>query len=135
MLHDQFFGMLGRMQDLTQQKCVPCEGGVEPLKRAEFQPYLDAVNDWSVVDNDLQIEKEFVFKNFKQALAFINKVGEIAESEGHHPDIYLHNFKKVKISLMTHAIKGLSTNDFILAAKIDALASSWTRFRIPWIYD
>ncbi|RJR16215.1 4a-hydroxytetrahydrobiopterin dehydratase [Candidatus Microgenomates bacterium] len=112
------------MQDLTKQKCVACEGGVEPLKRAEFQQYLDAVNNWLVVHNDLQIEKEFVFKNFKQALVFINKVGEIAESEGHHPDMYLHNFKKVKISLMTHAIGGLSTNDFILAAKIDAIASS-----------
>ena len=112
------------MQDLTKQKCVPCEGGVEPLKRDEFQKYLNAVNNWSVVNNELQIEKEFVFKNFKQALAFTNQVGEIAESEGHHPDINLHNFKKVKISLMTHAIGGLSTNDFILAAKIDALASS-----------
>ncbi len=107
------------MQPLTQQKCVPCEGGTKPLTRTEFQQFLDAVNGWSAVNNDLVIEKNFKFKDFKAALSFIIKVGEIAESEGHHPDIYLHNWNKVKIILSTHAIGGLSINDFILAAKIE----------------
>lgn len=107
------------MQSLLLQKCVPCEGGTKPLTKSEFQQYLDAVNDWSVVNNDLAIEKNFKFKDFKEALTFINQVGEIAESEGHHPDIYLHNWNKVKITLSTHAIGGLSINDFILAAKIE----------------
>lgn len=112
------------MVDLTQQKCVPCEGGTAPLKRSEFEVYLSAVPDWTVINNDLAIEKDFKFKNFKEALAFVNHVGEIAESEGHHPDIFLHSWRKVKLTLSTHAIKGLSVNDFILAAKVNKLHSS-----------
>ena len=81
---------------------------------------MSQINDWSVVDNK-QIEKEFIFKNFVEGLAFTNKVGAIAEAEGHHPDIFIHDYKKVKITLSTHAIGGLSANDFILAAKIDQL--------------
>lgn len=109
------------MQDLTQQKCVPCEGGTKPLTRDEFAVYLTQVPEWIVVNNDLAIEKDFKFKNFKEALAFVNQVGEIAESEGHHPDIFLHNWRKVKLTLSTHAIKGLSVNDFIIAVKADEL--------------
>lgn len=104
---------------LIHGHCKPCEGGVAPLKREEFQQYLDAVSGWNVVE-EKKIEKDFKFKNFKEALIFINKVGEIAESEGHHPDIYLHNWNKVKLTLSTHAIGGLSINDFILAAKVDS---------------
>lgn len=109
------------MQPLTHQKCVPCEGGVAPLTREEFSQYLAAVPDWQVVKNDTAIERDFAFKNFKAAMEFINKVADIAESEGHHPDMYLHDWKFVRIALWTHAIKGLFINDFILAAKIDAL--------------
>lgn len=109
------------MTNLLQQKCVPCEGGEEPLKKSEFEVYLTQVSDWAVVYDDKAIERDFKFKNFKEALVFVNKVGEIAESEGHHPDIYLHNWRKVKLTLSTHAIKGLSVNDFILAAKVDKL--------------
>ena len=104
--------------DLTQQKCVPCEGGTKPFIQAEYKQYLSALSGWMVVA-DKQLEKDFKFKDFAEALAFVNQVGEIAEAEGHHPDIFLHNWKSVKISLMTHAIGGLSINDFILAAKID----------------
>lgn len=108
------------MKSLLSQKCVPCEGGTKPLTRAEFGQYLEAVAGWIVVE-DKQIEKDFKFKNFKEALAFVNKVGELAESEGHHPDIFLHNWKRVKLTLSTHAIGGLSINDFILAAKVDQI--------------
>lgn len=109
------------MISLTKQKCAPCEGGVVPLKRSEFQQYLDAITGWKVINNDLTIQKEFGFKNFKEALQFVNQVGKLAESEGHHPDINLHNWKKVTLTLSTHAISGLSINDFILAAKVDQL--------------
>ena len=106
--------------ELHEKKCVPCEGGMLPFAAEEIKEYLSQINDWSVVDNK-QIEKEFIFKNFVEGLAFTNKVGAIAEAEGHHPDIFIHDYKKDKITLSTHAIGGLSANDFILAAKIDQL--------------
>ena len=105
--------------DLKSKKCVPCEGGVKPLIPDEYGAFLRTeLTGWIDV-NEKMIEKEYKFKDFKEALAFINKVGEIAESEGHHPDINLHNWNKVKLTLSTHAIGGLSENDFILASKID----------------
>lgn len=104
---------------LSEKNCVPCEGGVKPFTRQEAKRYLKQVNGWFIVRKE--IEKEFKFKDFKEALGFINKVGDIAEEEDHHPDIYLHSYKRVKITLSTHAIKGLSENDFILAAKIDKI--------------
>lgn len=104
--------------DLTKQKCVPCEGGVNPMKPAEVRTYLSYLtSDWSV-DEDKKIEKDFNFKNFKEAMKFVNKVAEIAEEEGHHPDIEI-SYNKVEIELWTHAIKGLSVNDFIVARKIE----------------
>jgi len=108
------------MISLNNQKCVPCEGGIDPLKRSEFEQYLDQVKAWKVID-DKELEREFVFKNFKESLEFVNKVGAIAEEEGHHPDIFIHGWSKVRLSLVTHAIKGLSINDFVLASKIDQL--------------
>ena len=109
--------------NLKQTKCVPCEGGVEPLTFKEYEQYLDQVKGWNVV-LDRMIEREFVFENFLQALEFVNRVGGVAESEGHHPDILLYGWNKVKISLMTHAIGGLSINDFVMAVKIDQLNKS-----------
>ncbi len=106
--------------DLVDKKCKPCEGGMPPLKPEVFAEMLSDLSGWSVIENK-QIEKEYTFKNFKQAIAFINKIADIAEAEGHHPDIFLHGYKKVKIMLSTHAIGGLSENDFILAAKIDTI--------------
>ena len=118
------------MESLLNQKCVPCEGGVDPIVRADAEALLSHhVPDWKIDDDDpisqkasarqgLTISKKFEFKNFKEALEFVNKVGEIAESEGHHPDIEL-GWGKVNITLTTHAIGGLSQNDFILAAKIN----------------
>ncbi|MCL5774304.1 MAG: 4a-hydroxytetrahydrobiopterin dehydratase [Firmicutes bacterium] len=104
---------------LLEKKCVPCEGGVPPFTIEEAEKYLSQVKEWNPGENF--IEKEFKFKNFRQALEFVNKVGKIAESEAHHPDIFIHSYRKVKIILSTHAIKGLSENDFIIAAKIDQL--------------
>ena len=106
------------MEKLSDKKCAPCEGGVDPLTREEFSVYLEQVSDWTVVD-DKKIERTFTFKDFAKALDFVNAVGAIAEEEGHHPDIFLFGWNKVKITLFTHAIGGLSINDFIMATKID----------------
>jgi len=106
---------------LTDKKCVACEGGIPPLTREEIAEFQPQVPKWEVAGNGLSITRQFSFKDFKQALAFVNKVGALAEEEGHHPDITLFQYKHVLISLWTHAIGGLSENDFILAAKIDTL--------------
>jgi 4a-hydroxytetrahydrobiopterin dehydratase len=105
--------------DLTQKNCKPCEGGTKPLIPDEYGAYLhNELSGWHDVEG-LKIEKNYKFKDFQEALDFVSKVGQIAEEEGHHPDIFLHNWNKVRLTLTTHAIKGLSENDFILAAKID----------------
>ena len=106
--------------ELKNKKCVPCEGGVPPLTPGEIEKYQKELKtSWEVVENK-KIKKEFVFKNFKQAMAFVNEVADLAEFEGHHPDIYIF-WNKVTLELSTHAIKGLSENDFIMAAKIDSV--------------
>lgn len=110
------------MNDLTRQKCVPCEGGTKPFTKKEAIEYLKMTREWELLPGKpLKIQRKFVFKNFKEALNFANKVGRLAESEGHHPDLNLHNYKKLDITLYTHAIGGLSVNDFIMAAKINQL--------------
>lgn len=103
---------------LTEQKCVPCEGGVMPLTISEAQKLQAEIPEWTLAPDVRSITKSFTFKNFAEALAFTNVVGTIAEHENHHPDVSL-SWGKVEISLTTHAINGLSVNDFILAAKID----------------
>ena len=109
------------MTELNEKHCVPCEGDTPPLPHDESQKLLDEVDgNWIMVE-DKELEKTYVFKNFEEALAFVNKVGAIAEAEGHHPDINLHGYKKVTIRLSTHAIGGLSENDFILASKVDGI--------------
>jgi 4a-hydroxytetrahydrobiopterin dehydratase len=108
------------MKDLHLKKCVPCEGGTKPLNRKEIDVYLKDVKAWKVID-DKEIQKNFTFATFKHALGFVNEVGDVAEFEGHHPDLNLHNWNKVTVTLSTHAIKGLSVNDFIMAAKIDQI--------------
>ncbi len=109
--------------NFLSRKCVPCEGGTEPLMGEKLSFYTPVIPDWIVLD-EIKIQRKFKFKNFKEALSFVNKVGELAESEGHHPDINLHNWNKVTITLSTHAIKGLSENDFIMAVKINQLVSN-----------
>ena len=107
------------MSDLTEKHCVPCEGGVPKMAEEEVKIYLQKVKDWKLAGD--KIEKDYKFKNFREAMEFMNKVADLAEEEGHHPDILVHSWNKVKISTYTHAIGGLSENDFILAAKIDKL--------------
>jgi 4a-hydroxytetrahydrobiopterin dehydratase len=103
---------------LANKSCVPCRGGVPPLKGSSIKVLLqDLGNDWSAKD-ERYLEKEYDFKNFKEALNFTNRIGEIAEREGHHPDISL-SWGKVVIKLATHKISGLTESDFILAAKCD----------------
>jgi 4a-hydroxytetrahydrobiopterin dehydratase len=108
------------MSDLLSKKCVPCSVGAPNLNEEEINELLPSLKeDWKVIDNK-KLEKNYKFKNFREALDFVNKVGELAENEGHHPDIYL-SWGKVVIQLWTHKIHGLHENDFILAAKIDQL--------------
>ena len=101
---------------LSEQKCVPCEGGTLPMASEEVQKHLGELKEWVLVDN--KIEKAFEFSNFIKAIEFVNVVADLAESEGHHPDIHI-SYNKVRLTLWTHAIGGLSINDFILASKID----------------
>jgi 4a-hydroxytetrahydrobiopterin dehydratase len=111
------------MSDLLNKKCVPCEGGVLPFDVSEIHKYQKKVDGWDVVKNDNEIyylHKKFKFKDFLESQNFINKVGEISENERHHPDI-LFGWGYAHIKITTHAIEGLSENDFILAAKIDQL--------------
>ena len=118
-----YAGNAPNMSDLINKKCVPCEGGILPLVIKEIHKYQKKVDGWNVVQNDKKIyflEKKFEFKNFLKSKNFINKVGEVSESENHHPDI-LFGWGYAKISITTHAIEGLSENDFILAAKIDQI--------------
>ena len=108
------------MNELTKKHCVPCEGGIPSLKGNELKNLKNKIkNDWKVIEEH-HLEKEYNFKDFKQALDFTNKIGSLAEEENHHPDILL-TWGKVKITIWTHAVNGLSENDFILAAKIDEL--------------
>lgn len=108
------------MNDLATKECVPCQGGVVPLKGAELTPLQKQLGQgWRVVEEH-HLEREFSFDDFKQALAFTNQVGELAEAVNHHPDLYL-TYGKVTVKIWTHKIDGLTESDFILAAKIDAL--------------
>ncbi|MGH7889931.1 MAG: 4a-hydroxytetrahydrobiopterin dehydratase [Thermodesulfobacteriota bacterium] len=103
--------------NLSKKKCIPCSKGEPPLKGVALKAFHNQLTGWKVIDEH-HLEKEYTFKDFKQALGFTNKVGDLAEQEGHHPDIYLA-WGKVKIVLWTHKINGLSENDFIMAAKCD----------------
>lgn len=116
--------------NLLKKKCVPCEGGVKPLDHTEILKYIEQVSDWKLFEDQnsnlqkfglgAKIYKEFKFKDFIGAINFVNLVAEIAEGEGHHPDIKI-NYNKVTLELSTHVIDGLSENDFILAAKVDVM--------------
>ena len=111
------------MSDLLNKKCVPCEGGILPFDITEIHKYQKKVDGWNVKKNEKKIyflEKNFTFKNFIISQNFVCKVGEISEEEGHHPDISF-GWGYAKVLITTHAIEGLSENDFILAAKIDQI--------------
>lgn len=108
--------------DLIQQKCVPCEGGTMPFTDTKEDKYLTTIPDWKIDRSSVhQIKRELTYKNFVEVLEVVNNIGEIAEAEGHHPNLYIYGYKNLRIELYTHAIGGLSINDFIMAAKIDTM--------------
>ena len=111
------------MTDLADKKCIPCEGDISPFDKSEIHKYLKKVDGWDVKSNNDKsffLIKEFSFKNFKDSQNFVNKVGDIAEMENHHPDISF-GWGYCRVKIFTHAIKGLAESDFVLAAKIDKL--------------
>ena len=106
--------------DLTKKKCVPCEGGIPKLSGADIEKYRKSImDDWKVEDNK-KLTKRFLFVNFRHTMDFVNRVAELAEEEGHHPIMHV-SYSDMVIEIYTHAINGLSENDFILAAKIDTI--------------
>lgn len=107
-------------KDLLSKKCKPCEGGVDPFDADTAHVYLFDTPGWIIDSESKKIEKEFKLKKFINSIEFVNAIADLAELEGHHPDIFI-NFNTVKLELTTHAIKGLSENDFIMAAKINDL--------------
>ena len=111
------------MSDLASKKCVPCEGNIPPFNTDEIHQYLKKVDGWEVLEDKIDgfhLIKNFKFENFLKSQEFVNKVGKIAEEEGHHPDIWF-GWGYAKIKIYTHAIKGLAESDFILAAKIEKI--------------
>ena len=110
-------------EELTRKKCAPCEGGVPALTGAEVDALLENLPGWGKAEGGQRIRREWRAKNFVAAIEFFNKVAELSEAEGHHPDLHLVGYRNVAIEIWTHAIGGLSENDFILAAKIDAIPS------------
>lgn len=108
--------------ELLEKKCLPCEGGVEPCSLSAAHQQLAELSGWRLTNEAQRIRKDWKFKNFVAAMQFLNAVAELAEQEAHHPDLHLESYRLVGIEIWTHAIGGLSENDFILAAKIDQLA-------------
>lgn len=108
------------MENLKDQTCIPCEGGVPPLAKDVVDRLWAELSGWELAKNGGSLAKDLVFKDFDKAMDFVNMVADLAEAQGHHPDIDIR-YNKVRLSLSTHAIGGLSVNDFILAAKIDAI--------------
>ncbi len=106
------------MKDLASRQCVPCRGGVPPLGGKEIEQLLRELDEWEVIDEH-HLRKNYKFRDFKDALAFVNRVGAVAEEQGHHPDICF-GWGQAEITIWTHKIDGLTESDFILAAKIDA---------------
>jgi len=109
------------IEQLCTKKCLPCEGGVAKMSTEAAEAQLQQLNGWTLSDDGQRIRKSWVFKNFMAAMRFFGHVAELSEAEGHHPDLHLERYRHVTIELWTHAIGGLSENDFICAAKIDRL--------------
>ncbi len=112
------------MNDLLKKHCVPCEGGTPPLANDKEDEFIKQTHDWTLLrDGTHRIHRMFTFKNFKEAISFVNKIAQLAESEGHHPDIKIV-YSKVSLDLCTHAVGGLSENDFIMASKINQVRTT-----------
>jgi 4a-hydroxytetrahydrobiopterin dehydratase len=109
----------GAMADLSERQCVPCRGGVPPLKGEEIQDLLGQLEGWEVV-NEHHLQRTYRFKDFRESLQFVDRVGELAEEQGHHPDICF-GWGKADVTIWTHKIDGLTESDFVLAAKINKL--------------
>lgn len=107
--------------ELTAKKCTACEGGTPPFTPEQVNEHLAAVPEWHLTDDGKMIRRKYKFKDFVSAMAFLQQVADLAEAEDHHPDLHLTGYRHVAIELSTHAIGGLSANDFIVAAKIDRL--------------
>ena len=107
--------------ELVKRKCLPCEGVVASCTLPEAEAQLKQLAGWKLTHNGQRIRKEWVVKNFMAGIDFFNRCAEVAETDGHHPDLHLEGYRNVAVELWTHAIGGLSENDFILAAKIDQL--------------
>ena len=107
--------------ELVAKKCKPCEGGVEPCTLAEAEDQLVRLPGWYLTHDGQRIRKDWTVKHFMAGMEFFNRVAEVAEADGHHPDLHIEGYRNLSIALWTHAIGGLSENDFILAAKIDQL--------------
>jgi 4a-hydroxytetrahydrobiopterin dehydratase len=113
---------------LFEKHCVPCRGGIPPLAEEEARKLLAGTPEWTLEESGTRLVRRFEFEDFKKAIEFVNRVAEIAEAEGHHPDIAIH-WNKVDLTLWTHKIGGLHENDFILAAKVDKLLEEPTGSR------
>lgn len=107
--------------ELTKKKCLPCEGGVEPCTLTESENQLAELSGWRLTHDGQRIRKDWKVKNFMAGMDFFQKCAEVAEEDGHHPDLHIEGYRNVSVELWTHAIGGLSENDFIVAAKIDRL--------------
>ncbi|MFO0969998.1 MAG: 4a-hydroxytetrahydrobiopterin dehydratase [Gemmataceae bacterium] len=113
--------MIATEQDLRSKHCTPCEGGVPPLSDEQVRELLPSVPGWRLGDDGKSLRRQWRVQNFTAALDFFNKIAAVAEKEDHHPDLHLTGYRNVAIDLSTHAIGGLSGNDFILAAKINEI--------------
>ena len=109
-------------EELTLKKCQPCHGGVPPVPRPEVEQLVAKLPGWQITNDGIRIRCEWVVKNFMAAIDFFGRVAQLAEEEGHHPDLHLVGYRNVAIELWTHAIGGLSESDFIMAAKINQLS-------------
>ena len=108
-------------EQLVAKKCKPCEGGVDPCTLEESEQQLSNLNGWYLTHEGQRIRKDWIVKHFMAGMDFFHRVAEVAEDDGHHPDLHIAGYRNVSVELWTHAIGGLSENDFILAAKIDLI--------------
>jgi len=113
-------------EDLAKKSCIPCRGGIPPLTEEQARAFLSATPSWSLEQDGKRLLRRFEFEDFKKAIEFVNRVADVAEQQGHHPDIAIH-WNRVDLVLWTHKIGGLHENDFILAAKIDRLLEEPSR--------
>jgi 4a-hydroxytetrahydrobiopterin dehydratase len=113
-------------EKLASRACVPCRGGIPPLSEADARRLREGTPEWRLEENGTRLVRRFEFEDFRKAMAFVNRVADIAEEQGHHPDIAIH-WNKVDLVLWTHKIGGLHENDFILAAKVDRLLEESSR--------